>query len=242
MLSISDLRSDSPSNFIRVGGSCLGSSEGLNRAGTFRLVAIVRFCWHSEVFGFHDLNSIHKPSSHTRDCSQPYSSPCFSASSDLQGTGVTAVLKSLLEPTQRDCLSAASFTLAQREPGLDLKTVAQLFARVSSSPRRMVRENNGARVSVLSRTKSVDQGSSCAGVSRSITNSSLTRPSLSESDRARYGRREQRTPPLHVARTSTTPIAQLLRKPAANQDARSYEIPSKQPAERSSSCIKVAEQ
>jgi hypothetical protein len=93
MPSVSDLHSDSPLNFICVGCLYLGSSEDLNRARMFTVVAIVRFCCHSEVFRFHDPRSIHNPSSHMRSCFQPHSSPWSSASSDLRRTGVTAVLQ-----------------------------------------------------------------------------------------------------------------------------------------------------
>jgi hypothetical protein len=216
---ISDLRSDSPLNFTCVGCSYLGSSECLIRARMFTAVAVVKFCCYSEVFGFHDAGSVHHASSHTRSCFQAHRSPWFLASSDLRRTGVTAVIKLSLEPTQRHSLSARSFILAQGEPGVDPNAVAQLFARVPSSPRRMVRENNGARICVLSGSKSVDQGFSYARVSRSITHRSLACPTLSESDRAGHRRPESRTPPQHVTRTGTTSVAQLLRKSAATLSA-----------------------
>ena len=130
----SDLRSDSPLNFVCFACSYLGSSEDLNRARMFPVVAIVRFYCHSEVFGFHDPRSVHNPSSHTRSCFQPHSSPRFSTPTDLRRTGVTAVIKLSLEPTQRHSLSARSFTLVGGEPGVELNTVAQLFARVPIVP------------------------------------------------------------------------------------------------------------
>jgi hypothetical protein len=170
---ISDLRSDSPLIFICVAGSDLGASEHPNRGWVFRVVAIVRFCCHSEVFWFHDPWSIHNPLSYTRSCLQRHRSPYVSASSDLRRTGVTAAIKLSLEPTQRHSLSARSFTLAGSEPGVALNTVEQLFARVPSSPRGIVSENNGARVRVLSGTKSVAQGFSSAGVSHFTTRHSL---------------------------------------------------------------------
>ena len=210
MLPVSDLRSDSPLNFICIVRSYLGPSEHPNRGCLFTVVAIVRFCCLREVFGLHDPTSIHKPSSHTRDCSQPYSCPWFSASRDLRRTGVTAVLKSSLEPTQRHSLSALSFTLAGGEAGVDLNTVAQLFARVPRSPRRIVRENNGARVCVLSGTKSVAQGFSGARVLRFTMHRSLTSARLSVSDRAGYRRPDSRSRQQHF----TTSGAHLLRKSA----------------------------
>ncbi len=228
---LSDLRSDSPLNFICVACSYLGSSEHLSRAR-------MRFCCHSEVFGFPDARSIHHASSHTRSCLLPHSSPWLSASSDLRHTGVTAVIKLSLEPIQRHSLSARCFTLAGVEPGVDLNAVAQLFARVPSSPRRIVRENNGARVCVLSGTKSVGRGFSCAGVIRHTTHRSLTSPSLSVSDR-------RETVVRTLARGSS-----MLRRQVPNYCGSlqplwahcSYEIPGKQPTERSSLCTKVEEQ
>jgi hypothetical protein len=235
---ISDFRSDSPLNFICIVRSDLGSSEHRNRGCVFTVVAIVRFCCHSEVFGFHDPSSIHKPSSHTRDCSQPYSSPWFSASSNLRCAGVIAILKLSSWPTERHFLSALSFARTGGEPGMDLNKVAQLFARVPSGPRRIVRENNGARVCVLSGTTSVAQGFSSARVIRFTTHRSLTSPRFSLSDRAGHRRPDSRSRQQHV----TTSGAQLLRKSPATQAHSSYDIPSKQPTERSSSCIKVEEQ
>ena len=58
---VSDLRSDSPLNFICVACSYLGSSEHLNRARMFTVVAIVRFCCHRDVFGFHDPSEYSQP-------------------------------------------------------------------------------------------------------------------------------------------------------------------------------------
>jgi hypothetical protein len=120
---LSDFRSDSPLNFICVACWCLGSSEDLNRVRIFTVAAVVRFCCHRGVRGFHDPRSVHHASSHTRSCLQPHSCPWFSASSDLRNTGVTAVIKLSLEPTQRHSLSARSFTLAGVEPGVDLNTL-----------------------------------------------------------------------------------------------------------------------
>lgn len=153
---LSDFRSDSPLNFICVACSYLGSSEYLDRARMLMVVGIVRFCYHRDVFSFHDPRSIHKPSSHTRSCFQPDSSRWLSTPSKLRRTGVTAI-KLSLELPQRYFLPAPSFTT-----GVDLITVAQFFASVASNPRRIVRENIGIRVCVLSGTKSVDRGFSCA--------------------------------------------------------------------------------
>ena len=221
MPSISDLRSDSPLNFICIVRSYLGSSAHPNRGCVFPVVAIVRFCCHSDVFGFHDPSSIHNPSSHTRSCFQPHSSPCFSASSDLRCAGVIAILKLSPWPTERHSLSAPSFTRAGGEPGVNLNKVGQLFARVPSSSRRIVRENNGARVCVVSGTKSVERGFSCARVIRYTTGRSLTSPRLSGSDRAGDRRPHSRTRQQHV----TTSVAQLLRKSAATVSTLSVRDP-----------------
>lgn len=238
MPSISDLRSDSPLTFICIVRSYLGSSEHPNRGCVFTVVAIVRFCCHSEVFGFHDPSSIHKPSSHTRDCSQPYSSPCFSASSNLRCAGVIAILKLSPWPTERHSLSALSFTRAGGEPGVDLNKVAQLFARVRSSPRRIVRDNNGARVCVLSGIKIVDQDFRCARVIRHTTH---VRSHL----RAFRCLIERDIGVRTIARGSSMLRRQLPNCCGLLQPLWaycSYGIPSKQPTERSSSCIKVEEQ
>ena len=211
---VTDLRSDSPLNFTCIVRSYLGSSEHPNRSCVFTVVAVVWFCCHRDVRGLHAPTSIRKPSSHTRSCFEPHRSPCFSASSDLRCEGVIVVIKLSLQPTQRHSLSALSFTRAGGEPGLDLNKVAQLFARLPSSSRRIVRENNGARVSVLSGTTRVDQGFSCALVIRYTTHRSLTSPRLSVSDRAGYGRPDSRSRQQH-----TTSGGQLPRKSAATLGA-----------------------
>ena len=100
MPQISDLRSDSPLNLICVASSYVGSSEHLSRARMFTVVAIVRFCYRSEVFGFDDPRSIHNPSSHPCNCFQRHSSPRF-----LTTTRVRTVVRgsSMLRRQLPDC-------------------------------------------------------------------------------------------------------------------------------------------
>lgn len=215
MPQLSDLCPDSPLALISVRWLSLGWFERLGVSPMLAAMGIKKFCCHRGVFGFHDPRSIHNLSSYTRSCSQTHRSPYFSASSNLWHTGVTAIIKLSLEPPERHSLSAASFTLAAGEPGVNVNTVAQLFATALGNPRRIVRDSNDARVCLLSAVKRRDQRLSCARVDCYITYRSLKSPSLLVSDRAGHRRPESRTPQRHVTRTGTTSVEGLLRKSAA---------------------------
>lgn len=95
---ISDFRSDSPLNFTSVGWLYLGWFDDLNFGPVLPVVTIENLCWHSDVREFHGPRSNERPSSQTRNCSQPHSSPWFSTPSDLRCAGVAVVLKLSLEP------------------------------------------------------------------------------------------------------------------------------------------------
>ena len=95
---ISDFRSDSPLNFASVRWLYLGWFEDLNFGPVLAVVTIERLCWHSDVREFHCPRSNQRPSSQTRNCSQPHSSRWFSTPSDLRCAGVSVVLKLSLEP------------------------------------------------------------------------------------------------------------------------------------------------
>jgi len=129
---ISDFRSDSPLHLICVGCCYLGSSEHFNRARLFTVVVVVRFCCHHDVRGFHDRSHIHTPSSHTRSCFRPYSSPRFSASSDLRCAVVIAILSYRHgQPKDISCRHSPSAGLVLNLV-VDLNAVAHLFRNSSA--------------------------------------------------------------------------------------------------------------
>lgn len=95
---ISDFRSDSPLDLASVAWLYLGWFDDTKFGPVLPVVTIERFCWHSDVREFHGPRSNQRPSSQTRNCSQPHSSPWFSTPSDLRCAGVAVVLTLSLEP------------------------------------------------------------------------------------------------------------------------------------------------